>query len=313
MEKNIKRSAILFSLFFAGLIHSQGVGINTTNPKATLDITGNNGVTDVDGVLVPRLTRATLTVKGDSLYGTEQNGLIIYITDVMGGNASAQRINMDEPGYYIFSSAANSWQKLKQKPWQIAGETTQATINTQNIYQNGNVAIGDYSAAVPTEKLDVSGGIRIRNLEDGNLRINYPYNIVAKADGTFASTAGCYRIWRYVSTSAEAVMTDDDDILQISSMNANTITLPSNPQPGRVVLIRIDGDPSVTYNIVTPTVTPAGYLRTGYANNNNPVSASDYITRIKPRTAVELLWTGPLGGSGGGLGWVQIGGADQND
>ncbi|MEO4004826.1 hypothetical protein [Flavobacterium sp. CAU 1735] len=306
-----KYGTIVCSLFFTGLIYAQ-VGINTENPMATLDITGKKGVTDIDGVLAPRLTRAELTAKGNGLYGADQNGLVIFITDVTGGDILSQRTNIDESGYYYFDGLSNTWKKVNATPWKAIGTTIQADLNTQDVYQNGNVAIGDYSATVSTEKLDVNGNVRLRNMADGKLRTNYPYTIVAKGDGTWASSRGNYGVWRGVSTNAQAVMSDDDEILNVFSRDVTTITLPSNPKLGRVVTIRIDGDPNpvYTYSVATPGVTPVGYLPTNYdVANGSGVSAPDYKTAIKVKTAVKLVWTGPLGG--GGLGWVQIGGDNQ--
>ncbi len=259
-----KYGTIICFLFFTGLLYAQ-VG-NTVNPKATLDITKKNDVSAIDGVLPPRLTRAELTAKGEGLYGADQNGLIVYITDVTRGNASSQRRNIDEIGYYYFDAPSNVWKKVNTIPWKIIGATTttQATLNTQNIYQNANVAIGDYSTTAATEKLDVNGNARIRNIQDGKLRTDYPNNIVAKADGTLASSRGRYTVWRGASTNAQAVMTDDDEVLNIFSKKVTLITLPPNPKPGRVITIRVDGASNVKYNITTPTVAPVGYLPTNY-------------------------------------------------
>ncbi|WP_300492158.1 hypothetical protein [Flavobacterium sp.] len=307
-----KYGTIVCFLFFTGLLYAQ-VG-NTISPKATLDITGKNGTSEIEGVLPPRLTRAELTAKGEGLYGADQNGVLIFITDVTGGNAFSQRTNIDTNGYYFFDGPSNVWKKVNTSPWKVIGGTAQASLNTQNIYQNANMAIGDYSTTAVTEKLDVNGNGRIRNMADGNLRTNYPYAIVAKADGTIASSRGSYVVWRGASTNAQAVMTDDDEILNIFSFTASTISLPPNPKLGRVITIRIDGSSSGTYNVVTPTVTPVGYLPTNYTYadfNVGSVTAADYKTTIRPKTAVELVWTGPYGG--GGLGWVQIGGDNQTD
>ncbi|MEO4004825.1 hypothetical protein [Flavobacterium sp. CAU 1735] len=306
---------VFLLLLFTGAISAQ-IGINTENPMATLDITGKNGVTDIDGLLIPRLTRAELTAKGDGLYGADQNGVLIFITDVTGGDILSQRTNMEEIGYYFFDGPSNTWKKVNATPWKVVGATAQATLNTQDIYQNANVAIGDYRVTAATEKLDVNGNMRIRNMTDGKVRIDYPYTVVANAEGTLASSRGSYTVWRGASTNAEAVMTDDDAILNIFSRNATIITLPANPKPGRIITIRIDGShvtssgTAASYNVVTPGVIPVGYLPTNYdVANGNEVTAPDYITTIKVKTAVKLLWSGPFGG--GGLGWVQIGGDNQ--
>ncbi|UWX62581.1 hypothetical protein N0B40_09865 [Chryseobacterium oranimense] len=168
------------------------VGINTDMPKATFEIKGKSTITDVDGIIVPRLTRQQLTSKGNTLYGTDQNGTIIYITDVSAGDNLSQRSNILSAGYYYFDGMANLWQKMitqtdavSMEPWQIAGSSVKATSNVQNIYQNANVSIGDYSATLPTERLDVNGNARIRSLPDADPTQNQ-YKVTAKSDGTLS-------------------------------------------------------------------------------------------------------------------------------
>ncbi|MEO4004824.1 hypothetical protein [Flavobacterium sp. CAU 1735] len=305
-----KYGTIVSFLFFTGLLYAQ-VGIYTASPKATLDIKEKNDVSMITGVLPPRLTRAELTAKGDGLYGADQNGLIVYITDVTGGNTSSQRMNIDASGYYYFDGSSNVWEKVHRPPWKIIGGTEHATLNTQNIYQNAKIGIGDYGTMLVMQEIDVIGNARIRNLADGKPRAIYPNDIVAQADGTWGASKGNYTVWRLAWTNTQAVMSDDDEILNIISSYASTITLPANPKPGRVVTIRIDGASSHTYTVATPGVTPVGYLPTNYFLISDSVQAADYKTTIKPQTAVELVWTGLL--SDGGIGWVQIGGDKQTD
>ncbi|KXH83507.1 hypothetical protein [Chryseobacterium kwangjuense] len=122
------------------------VGINTNSPNTTLDVSKKmNGasldLTHTHGLQAPRLTRAELTNVTAS-YGTNQNGALIYITDVSGGNATntSQRQYITEPGYYYFDSNANRWMPLK------------TTDTNSNIYsadgtlpENRTVTINDHS------------------------------------------------------------------------------------------------------------------------------------------------------------------------
>ncbi|WP_300490505.1 hypothetical protein [Flavobacterium sp.] len=301
---------VSLQLLFTGAIYAQ-IGINIEDPKATLDITGKKGVADIDGVLFPRLTLAELTAKGDGLYGADQNGVLIFITDVTGGDVLSQRTNIDESGYYYFDSPSNVWIKMDNTTsWKAALTTWPAYPTARYIYQNGSLGIGDYSTKAATEKLDVDGNVRLRNIRDGRGRNNYPNTIVANSEGTLAAFRGSYAIWRAARTNAEAVMTDDDEIVNILSSSVTTITLPANPVLGRVITIRIDSASDGVYNVVTPNVTWTGYLPIKYIPNHLQIVAADYITRIKAGTTVKLQWTGPPGlygpAGGGGLDWIQI-------
>lgn len=97
------------------------VGINTQNPSSTLDVRGRAEASDITGFQAPRLTRAELTAKGDNLYGAAQQGCIVFITDVSGGDTSSQRINIREKGYYFFDGSL--WQELTSGGWKIKGNS----------------------------------------------------------------------------------------------------------------------------------------------------------------------------------------------
>jgi len=163
----MKKELLLIALLINSLFAAQ-IGINTNVPKATLDVVGKKGSTDIDGLISPRLTRAELTAKGNSLYGADQDGTIVYITDVSSGDELSQRVNITVPGYYYFDAPSNVWKKvtskdeLSREPWNIVNTTTPSYANNQSIYQNANVGIGDFISEIPTAKLDVNGDAFIR-------------------------------------------------------------------------------------------------------------------------------------------------------
>ncbi|SFN58124.1 hypothetical protein SAMN05421594_3375 [Chryseobacterium oleae] len=127
MKKNF-----LFIGLLPGFIFSQ-VGVNTVLPQSTLDVVGKKGTTDKDGLQAPRLTRAELTNKGNSLYGTGQTGTLIYISDVSGGDALLQRINITDSGYYYFNGSV--WQK-------VLNQSSLTASNGINIVSGGNIKLG---------------------------------------------------------------------------------------------------------------------------------------------------------------------------
>ncbi|HCC93953.1 MAG TPA: hypothetical protein DEQ26_06435 [Flavobacteriaceae bacterium] len=132
------------------------VGVNTTTPSSTLDVSVKMNGSAIDnsqvyGLQAPRLTRAELAVTSGttSKYGTNQKGAIVYITDVSGtdtGGSSTQRLNITTAGYYYFDG--NIWQAISinsQEPWNVGGSTTPATRNSEAIYQTGYVGVGNFS------------------------------------------------------------------------------------------------------------------------------------------------------------------------
>ncbi|MBF0576313.1 hypothetical protein [Dysgonomonas sp. GY617] len=100
---------ISFSLLLSSSVFGQ-VGINTKSPASTLDVMSTNVTSNIDGIQAPRLTLSQLTNKGDVLYGADQVGTIVYITDASTGNKTGQRANITLPGYYFFNGSV--WIKL---------------------------------------------------------------------------------------------------------------------------------------------------------------------------------------------------------
>lgn len=86
------------------------VGINTENPKATLQIVGDPTVaTHFDGIIAPHITGDQLKAK---TYGADQTGALVYITTpASASNQTGQTINVKNAGYYYFDG--NVWQTTK--------------------------------------------------------------------------------------------------------------------------------------------------------------------------------------------------------
>lgn len=103
---------IIFSmmvLLSTQIIFSQ-VGIGTTDPKASLHISGDASNSQVvDGVIPPKLTRAQLIAKS-GLYGSSQTGTLLFLTDAS-GSANASTALITEPGFYYFDGSI--WKPLK--------------------------------------------------------------------------------------------------------------------------------------------------------------------------------------------------------
>ncbi len=93
----MKQILTLFAvIFFSTLLHSQ-VGINNTNPKASLDITASNQAnpSNTDGLLIPRIDDFPATNPAAA-----QNGMMVYLTTTSGSNA---------PGFYYWNNGSSTW------------------------------------------------------------------------------------------------------------------------------------------------------------------------------------------------------------
>ncbi|WP_347216258.1 hypothetical protein [Chryseobacterium sp.] len=106
-------TAALFS--FTTLFNAQ-IGINTSAPKATLDVeapkdplTGTIDNSKHIGLKAPSLTRAQLT-ENTAVYNIDQVGTLVYISDISGGNMLGQRTYINSNGYYYFDG--EFWRKM---------------------------------------------------------------------------------------------------------------------------------------------------------------------------------------------------------
>jgi len=102
MEKKV---SILFALIISCTAYSQ-IGVNTPDPKATLDITAKNLTgTSAEGILIPRVDRQ----RAQSMTGVEISTLI-YVNSIATGSQAGTAANIDAAGYYYFDGSA--WIKL---------------------------------------------------------------------------------------------------------------------------------------------------------------------------------------------------------
>lgn len=112
------------------------VGINTTNPTETLDVKGK--------VRIQELYTDNQQTGTNNATFTATNVVTVDNNGVLGKKPLSSIIMPTIP----------------TEPWQVAGGSIQATTNTQNIYQNGKVGIGDYSAKNSTmeSSFEINGG-----------------------------------------------------------------------------------------------------------------------------------------------------------
>lgn len=140
----------IFILGSSSSMFSAQMGVNTITPKATLDVVGKAGATDLDGFIVPRLTRAQLTAKGEGLYSTDQIGATIYITDISGGASTGQRINITAVGSYYFDGSF--WQ-----PTQNLYTTNGTLLSNRNVNQADKTLAFTSTATTGTSHFTVDG------------------------------------------------------------------------------------------------------------------------------------------------------------
>ncbi|WP_294222439.1 hypothetical protein [uncultured Chryseobacterium sp.] len=129
MKKQLLSIAILA---FTATAYGQ-VGINTTAPATTLDITAKNATgttTAVDGLMIPRVDRQ----RAQSM-SSVPTSTMIYVNDISTGAASGIAANIDAVGFYYYNGIA--WTKMGSGSGGAA-----VTANNGLTQTSGNIQLG---------------------------------------------------------------------------------------------------------------------------------------------------------------------------
>jgi len=154
----MKKSTFIIALTLAAFapLHAQ-MGIGTTSPQSTLEISGAPANTAVaDGVIAPKLTGSQLRAKNNA-YTATQTGVIVYATAADTAPAG-KTAAVTAPGYYYYDG--NVWQQLNdgniyKNDGTLAADRTIVT-NGKNLTFTGTGKVG-IGTGVPTSTLEVNG------------------------------------------------------------------------------------------------------------------------------------------------------------
>lgn len=163
-------STTLFSII-SGLTYAQ-VGINTAEPKSSLEIVGyptNNTIPD--GIIPPKLTKINLANKINATYGSDQIGSIVYITDVAEPLNTAPSFNkvskITNIGYHYwdgsnwigFDNTSDPWTNITSGNYPgvyLETKSTGSPRNTREVItflDSGRIGFG---TPYPTSRLHIS-------------------------------------------------------------------------------------------------------------------------------------------------------------
>ncbi|HLA54643.1 MAG TPA: hypothetical protein VK623_00960 [Flavobacterium sp.] len=196
--KNSKNTlAILFFLY--SMVSMAQVGIGTTTPAATLDITAANlSGNTVDGLLVPRVSR----LRAQTMIGTPTS-TVLYVNDVSNGTATGTTVNVTSVGFYFFNGTV--WEKLGSgvsNDWSVTGNsglsgTTNFLGTTDGVdlaFRRSNAASGKIGATSTSFGVNaLTAGAATNNAAFGTnaLALSTGADNVAVGNGTLsANTTG---------------------------------------------------------------------------------------------------------------------------
>jgi len=147
----MKKVALFIGLFLLHYIGISQVGINNTDPKASLDITASNPAnpSNTDGILIPRIDAFPTPAPTAA-----QHGMMVYLTTASGGNP---------PGFYFWDNNAGpaSWGSVVgvDDDWIVSGGNV--LRNTGNVLvnrtdQNYKLSLGGFSSASQNSSIDAA-------------------------------------------------------------------------------------------------------------------------------------------------------------
>ena len=243
---------IALVLMGTAAVHAQyGLGTNNPNAQAALHIEGTN-----HGILIPdvALTSATLLFTGVTA-SAAHNSLLVYNT------ATSTANGLSGPGFYYWTGGASgSWNRLQSDAtgsvpatslapgtdgqvltttggavvwetptvatmshWNVQGGTIAATLNTQDIVQNGDVAVG---TATNRKDFSFTGA-----LYGGKIRTHSGKAAITYTDDDFV------------------VVFDNDDLV---------LTLPDATSNNTGRIISLYNKSGATCNFISRTTPPSG-------------------------------------------------------
>lgn len=143
------KKLILFSGILLCLNVSAQVGIDTSEPKAQLDVVAHNSVNPepTDGILIPRIDKFPVVNPG-----TDQHGMLVFLSKAVSSNSS---------GFYFWNAKENKWKTLSTDATSAnfykPGTTISPNNITDQIYRENSVAIGTDQVSSRLDVAIVSG------------------------------------------------------------------------------------------------------------------------------------------------------------
>ena len=164
---------------------------------------------------------------------------------------------------------------ISVEPWEVATTTTKATGNTQNIYQNGKVGIGDFSGNTPATALDIENGA-----------INGAIKIVDGTQGEgklLVSDSNGVGTWRTIAQTPVGSVT-----LGVTPGNANAAVLNGGGWAYTNYYLSVPPGNSLVFagfSIMNPSGGPQGYATFLLSTSSTNSSAQTGIITTTPTLA----------------------------
>jgi len=199
--KNKNLSCVIIVTILSININAQ-IGINTTTPASTLDITAKNATgttTNVDGLLVPRVDRQ----RAQSMAGVPVSTMI-YVNNIGTGAQSGTAANIDTVGYYYFNGSL----------WVKFNSSSASGINLYNsdgtLTGNRTVTQGSNTLAFKANSVNAFSVNNVMSVDAANNRLgigtNTPQGLVhAVADNAGGGAENDFYVDGFGSSKSAAI------------------------------------------------------------------------------------------------------------
>ncbi len=205
------KSFLFLSFLLLSCMATAQVGVGTTSPGATLDVTAaypTGTTTGVDGILIPRVTRQRAKSMTSVTTST-----IIYV-DTLNDTATLTAINITAIGFYYYSGGA--WQALSgsaSNAWNLTGNTnatassfigTGAATNFDVVFKRQNLAAGRIG---PNNTGFGLGALAVSTLGAGANNTAFGHNaLTANTGGSNNVAVGQYALTAIVTGSGNVAV-----------------------------------------------------------------------------------------------------------
>lgn len=185
----MKKHYLLPFLLIMGYGVSAQVGINTSDPKATLDVQRGTDATKADGIIPPRVTGDQLRLNTNN-YGPDQDGAIVYVTTPVTVTTEPKTTAVISRGLYIYdanepnTSGTGLWQILPDGPAASSGGTGDGAYAAKFVSTFSLIGLG------------IGGGVIDLNIggsSGGTTTVQVPSTAMSNGVYTVPST-GLYQI-----------------------------------------------------------------------------------------------------------------------
>lgn len=303
MKKITRNIATLMILTLAGTVAKaqvveQKVGDNNLimNQNAVLEIESSNR-----GLLLPRL--ALTATDAFAPLTAHVEGMTVYNTATAGTGATAVT-----PGYYY--NDGTQWVRVatgadaKTEPWFVQNTANEATANTDNIYQQGKVAVGfDEDDVVSEKQFEVKGDMKSEFVDTDD----YVYGFQTARPGLDPSTK---ENLMYVTDNENLSAANHYSMIGVNKDNATFIAMDKTGAHDKAAIITASNIPGGSGGVVgmaSETTDGGKYVNVGGLTWTDEVEGAIQTRQtvtgediemdllVRPKTGISFKHQGPTG------------------